>query len=74
MDYSLLVGLHFRETNQNSREALVSEGRPSGVRTPTGIRTPTGVRTPTGLNLYLFPQTRFPFPLFQVELYLMVYG
>ncbi|KAF7138204.1 hypothetical protein RHSIM_Rhsim07G0067200 [Rhododendron simsii] len=48
MDYSLLVGLHFRETNQNTREALVSEGRPSGVRTPTGIRTPTGVRTPTG--------------------------
>ncbi|GFY92278.1 phosphatidylinositol-4-phosphate 5-kinase family protein [Actinidia rufa] len=37
MDYSLLVGLHFRETTTPyTREAIISEGRTSGVRTPTG--------------------------------------
>ncbi|PSS24315.1 Phosphatidylinositol 4-phosphate 5-kinase [Actinidia chinensis var. chinensis] len=36
MDYSLLVGLHFRETTPYTREAIISEGRTSGVRTPTG--------------------------------------
>ncbi|WCJ39114.1 Phosphatidylinositol-4-phosphate 5-kinase family protein [Euphorbia peplus] len=41
MDYSLLVGLHFRETTAATPPRL------SGVRTPTGIRTPTGLRTPT---------------------------
>ncbi|KAK9282784.1 hypothetical protein L1049_011005 [Liquidambar formosana] len=45
MDYSLLVGLHFRESSY-TRDTFMSEGRTSGVRTPTG-RT-SGVRTPTG--------------------------
>ncbi|GFZ02418.1 phosphatidyl inositol monophosphate 5 kinase 4 [Actinidia rufa] len=36
MDYSLLVGLHFRETTPYTREAIITEGRTSGVRTPTG--------------------------------------
>ncbi|KAJ6414473.1 hypothetical protein OIU84_003469 [Salix udensis] len=45
MDYSLLVGLHFREAS--CREAL-TPSRTSEVRTPTGIRTPTRVQTPTG--------------------------
>ncbi|KAF8396249.1 hypothetical protein HHK36_017864 [Tetracentron sinense] len=35
MDYSLLVGLHFRETSY-TRDPLMTEGHPSGVRTPTG--------------------------------------
>lgn len=65
MDYSLLVGLHFRETNQNTREALISEGRTSGVRTPTGLRTPTGIRTPTGLTLYFPPA--FPLHYFKLN-------
>ncbi|KAL9407177.1 hypothetical protein Peur_004149 [Populus x canadensis] len=47
MDYSLLVGLHFREASY--KESLTPP-RTSGVRTPTGIRTPTGVRTPNGLR------------------------
>uniref|UniRef100_A0A5B7APR2 Phosphatidylinositol 4-phosphate 5-kinase n=1 Tax=Davidia involucrata TaxID=16924 RepID=A0A5B7APR2_DAVIN len=36
MDYSLLVGLHFRETSSYTREPLITEGRISGVGTPTG--------------------------------------
>ncbi|KAF9688783.1 hypothetical protein SADUNF_Sadunf01G0024000 [Salix dunnii] len=47
MDYSLLVGLHFREAS--SRESLTPP-RTSGVRNPPGIRTPTGVQTPSGLR------------------------
>ncbi|KAF8398248.1 hypothetical protein HHK36_017175 [Tetracentron sinense] len=35
MDYSLLVGLHFRETSY-TRDLLMTEGRSSGVRTPIG--------------------------------------
>ncbi|XP_059652005.1 phosphatidylinositol 4-phosphate 5-kinase 6-like [Cornus florida] len=37
MDYSLLVGLHFRETSFGT-ESFNSEGRTSGVRTPTANR------------------------------------
>ncbi|KAJ6307421.1 hypothetical protein OIU76_017252 [Salix suchowensis] len=47
MDYSLLIGLHFREAS--SRESLTPP-RTSGVRYPPGIRTPTGVQTPSGLR------------------------
>ncbi|KAL7239146.1 hypothetical protein ACSBR2_005112 [Camellia fascicularis] len=36
MDYSLLVGIHFRETTPYTRDARNTEGRTSGVRTPTG--------------------------------------
>ncbi|CAL5330585.1 unnamed protein product [Camellia sinensis] len=36
MDYSLLVGLHFKETTTYTREALMTEGHASGVHTPTG--------------------------------------
>ncbi|XP_058079772.1 phosphatidylinositol 4-phosphate 5-kinase 6-like isoform X2 [Magnolia sinica] len=35
MDYSLLVGLHFRETSF-TKEPLITEGQTSGVRTPIG--------------------------------------
>ncbi|CAK9156672.1 unnamed protein product [Ilex paraguariensis] len=35
MDYSLLLGVHFRETSDNS-ETITTEARSSGVRTPTG--------------------------------------
>ena len=47
MDYSLLVGLHFRKASYN--ESLTPP-RTSGVWTPSGIRTHTGLRTPTGLQ------------------------
>lgn len=36
MDYSLLVGVHFREVS-GSGEPVTTETRNSGVRTPTGI-------------------------------------
>lgn len=36
MDYSLLVGVHFREVT-GSGEPVTTETRNSGVRTPTGI-------------------------------------
>lgn len=36
MDYSLLVGIHFREVSQ-SGEPLTSGSRTSGVHTPSGI-------------------------------------
>lgn len=35
MDYSLLIGLHFRETSF-TRDPAMSEARSSGVRTPIG--------------------------------------
>ncbi|CAN0916924.1 Phosphatidylinositol 4-phosphate 5-kinase 6 [Linum grandiflorum] len=44
MDYSLLVGIHFREASY--RDALTPP-RTSGVRTPTGHRTSSGNQTPT---------------------------
>ncbi|CAN1813616.1 Phosphatidylinositol 4-phosphate 5-kinase 6 [Linum perenne] len=39
MDYSLLVGIHFR--GPSSHRDSVTPPRTSGVRTPTGLRTPT---------------------------------
>ncbi|KAG6787735.1 hypothetical protein POTOM_003779 [Populus tomentosa] len=53
MDYSLLVGLHFRKASY--RESLTPPRTsgvwtPSGIRTPTGVQTPNGLRTPTGLH------------------------
>lgn len=36
MDYSLLVGVHFREVS-GSGEPVTTEMRSSGVRTPTGM-------------------------------------
>ncbi|KAF8009952.1 hypothetical protein BT93_J0815 [Corymbia citriodora subsp. variegata] len=36
MDYSLLIGLHFRDTSYD-KDSLVAEACPSGVRTPRGI-------------------------------------
>ncbi|CAI0461937.1 unnamed protein product [Linum tenue] len=45
MDYSLLVGIHFRESFH--RADIPTPPRTSGARTPTGLRTPTGTRTPT---------------------------
>ncbi|XP_020533854.1 phosphatidylinositol 4-phosphate 5-kinase 6 isoform X2 [Jatropha curcas] len=47
MDYSLLVGVHFREA---SYKDAMTPPRTSGVRTPSGHRTPTGLLTPTGLR------------------------
>ncbi|XP_042513829.1 phosphatidylinositol 4-phosphate 5-kinase 6-like isoform X1 [Macadamia integrifolia] len=41
MDYSLLVGLHFRDTPSYTRDQA-NEGRLSGVRTPTGNCDPDG--------------------------------
>ncbi|KAL3609239.1 hypothetical protein D5086_000259 [Populus alba] len=53
MDYSLLVGLHFRKASY--RESLTPPRTsgvwtPSGIHTPTGVQTPNGLRTPTGLH------------------------
>ncbi|KAF2322519.1 hypothetical protein GH714_017418 [Hevea brasiliensis] len=50
MDYSLLVGIHFREASY--KDAMTpprtSGVTPTGLRTPTGLLTPSGLRTPTG--------------------------
>ncbi|XP_052187018.1 phosphatidylinositol 4-phosphate 5-kinase 6-like [Diospyros lotus] len=40
MDYSLLVGIHFRGITPYTREDLNEEGRTSGVHTPAGSRDP----------------------------------
>lgn len=39
MDYSLLIGLHFRDTSYN-KDSLVAEACPAGVRTPRGSLSP----------------------------------
>ncbi|OVA19773.1 Phosphatidylinositol-4-phosphate 5-kinase [Macleaya cordata] len=41
MDYSLLVGLHFRDASYN-RDPLLTDGQSSGVRTPKGKIDPEG--------------------------------
>ncbi|CAN1128095.1 Phosphatidylinositol 4-phosphate 5-kinase 6 [Linum perenne] len=44
MDYSLLVGIHFREASYRD---ILTPPRTSGVRTPTGLRSSSGNQTPT---------------------------
>lgn len=42
MDYSLLIGLHFRDASYRVAMTPMTPPRTSGVRTPTGLHTPTG--------------------------------
>ncbi|KAG8656640.1 hypothetical protein MANES_04G159100v8 [Manihot esculenta] len=47
MDYSLLIGVHFREAS--SYKDALTPPRTSGV-TPSALRTPTGLRTPGNVD------------------------